>query len=81
MNPYLIETYGIQPPAILKMVTALSDDTFASVHHPNATTSLSLLVPTLARLHVLDTNQAGGEKVVRIGYYSLTGLNAGRLAA
>jgi hypothetical protein len=79
MNPCLIETYGIQPPAILKMVTALSDETFASVHHVNGTTSLSLLVPTLAPLHVLDTNQAGGTKVVRMGYYSMTGLNAGRL--
>ena len=79
MNPYLIETYGIQPPAILKMVTALSDETFAYVHHANASTSLSLLVPTLAPLHVLDSNQAGRAKVVRIGYYSMTGLNAGRL--
>ena len=86
MNPYMVETYGLSPASILDMVSIISLQTFEALHHPSAPTSLSTLLPTLTPLRAFGWG--GGREGeastsafrVRVGYYSMTGLNGGRLS-
>ena len=86
LNPYMVETYGLSPSAILDMVSLISLQTFDALHHPAAPTSIKALLPTLTPLRAFGWG--GGREVepsasalqVRVGYYSMTGLNGGRLS-
>jgi hypothetical protein len=76
VSPYLCEVYGLEPDLILDMVELISRAAAARVR---ASALPALALPPL-RLAPRPPAAAGAARRVRVGYFSMTGLDSGTLS-
>ncbi|EKX54160.1 hypothetical protein GUITHDRAFT_132555 [Guillardia theta CCMP2712] len=85
LMPYLVETYRLDPPMVLRLSEILSEETFDQVNPSvEAACEREKGLPRLQRDLREGGKEGGGGQGgaghVHVGFYSVTGLNAARLS-